>query len=376
MPPKPFRAKPVGERHPFYGTFWLSQAPEAVLGLFENIHYGFVARSVVAVGITSSVVYGGYSVWYRYQQTLPLAKRWNRLLGGTPCVVIDKYYDGEDIQILRLKLPNSHDYAGYDPVSAVQLRLGDTGTKLFFRGKRWFNPVSPPDARGYIELAIRDHLAGIFYGDFARTRVGDVVYLHAWMKEFRYEPNTYESISLIAGAGSASVALQMMAAIDSNPKDKTQLRVMYFHPMLTNIPFQKSRFRQYVLRNPDRIKVQHHAFRPSKGWEGSYGSLTAEILKAFIAPPSTVRVPTWTEEFFKRCIAAVVPESWSEGTTRDAPIPGNRRVLVSINRWTMDMLCGHSFNIENRYYIQPPRYRYSGIMQGMGYNNYEIYRFA
>jgi ferredoxin-NADP reductase len=358
-------------------SYALQDIPDQIRGVLNDVNKGYVARVAALAGVTCGVSYAIYRwVLVPAQQRRPLAQRWTLFSPPVPITLVEKNREeGSNMFLYRFALPNSYDYAGYEPVSSVRMMSGHV--RELSSLSRWYTPISHPEERGYIEFAIKDCDPGRMSARLRYLEPGDVVYLGRWMREFKYKPNTLHELGVVCTTSGASVALQLMNVLDKDKSDQTQLSVLYCHHTIQNIPFRESLFRRYEERNRNRIKVSYNVLAGGRrkgtaapAEESLYvGNIDPETIAAALPPPV-------------RAVHASAPASGSKegatGTALEAPpiVTYRPKLLVCGPQSMLMHLCGRVSSVGNYFYWQGPFYRYSGFLKDMGYTRAQVYKFG
>ncbi|KPI84405.1 Nadh-cytochrome b5 reductase-like protein [Leptomonas seymouri] len=351
-------------------SFVLQDVPHNVYRVLNDVNRGYVARVAALFGLTCGVSYAVYHwILVPTQQRRPLAQRWSWLSPPVPITLLEKSREeGSNMFVYRFALPNSYDYAGYEPVSSVRMMSGHV--RELSSLSRWYTPISHPDERGHIEFAIKDCDPGRMSARLRYLEPGDVVYLGRWMREFPYKPNTLKEVGMVCTTSGASVALQLMSVIDKNKSDQTNLSVLYCHHTITDIPFRASLFKHYEERNTDRIKIAYNVLAGGRR-KGTAAPMEANVFLGNIGPET---------------IAAALPppirviqEGRSEGSDASLaahPTTYRPQLLICGPQSMLLHLCGRVSSFGNYFYWQGPFYRYSGFLKDMGYTRSQVYRFG
>ncbi|EPY28489.1 cytochrome-b5 reductase [Strigomonas culicis] len=354
----------AGAAPPRRWSFMLEDLPALARRALNDVNKGYVARLALATGAGAAGAYGAYLLLARSQENLPLARRWSLFSRPVPIVLLEKdREEGSDMFIYRFALPHSYDYAGYEPVSSVQVSTTDA------RGlsglTRWYTPISHPQARGFISFAIKECDPGRMSSRLRMLEPGDQLYLGRWMKEFSYKEHLARGardLGLVCTTAGASVALQLMQVIDQDRQDPTRLRVLYCHHTAKGIPFKKDYFDRLQQRNEGRIAVAYDVLSLAKqtaadgfdlGVNTFLGNLDPDAIATAMPPP-----------------AVLVP---AEGGERVARRP---YVLVCGPQSMLSYLCGRVSPLGNWTYWQGWPYRYTGMLRDLGYERQQVYKFG
>ena len=347
----------------------------------NDLDKGFAAR---CLGVGVICFFGAKSTYHSFesnQAAKPLARRWNSLLPATPITMVDKRIEADaDMIVYRFKLPNSYDSAGYEPISSVMVSAG--GPEWHYR---FLNPISPPDAKGYIEFAVgnsRSTRRTPF--NLSRLKCGDKAYLGRWMKEWKYTPNKHGEVGIIATASSASIILQMIRAMERDKTDSTKLRVLYCN-LEPIIPFKDTDFAEAAKRNPGRFFFKYLVTSAPKNVfsDGYLGTLNTEIIQDSMPAPLVPLQPPIKNK--KQATATPTTTTAAAGTSDDTSSDENNlpvvrsHILVSCKRVVQERVCGahrmgyfHSLG-----YMEPWFYEYyNTLLHSSGYLQKQVYAFG
>ncbi|KAG5510389.1 hypothetical protein GH5_06586 [Leishmania sp. Ghana 2012 LV757] len=349
-------------------SFILQDIPGVVQGILNDVNKGYVARVAAVTATVFGVSYAVYKlVLQPTQQRRPLAKRWSWCSPPVPITLVEKNREkGSNMFVYRFALPNSYDYAGYEPVSSVRMISGRVWGLSSL--SRWYTPISHPDERGFIEFAVKDCDPGRMSARLRHLEPGDIVYLGRWMREFPYKPNTLKEVGMVCTTSGASVALQLMNVLDKNKADDTTLRLLYCHHTAADIPFKCTLFKEYEERNKSRIQVSYNVLAGGRR-KGSaapieqnmfVGNIDPETIAAALPPP--VRV--------------VEALAGGGGDTASQLVPYRPQLLICGPQSMLAFLCGRVSSIGNYTYWQGPFYRYGGFLKDMGYTRSQVYKFG
>lgn len=334
----------------------------------NSIHYGYAARVSLALGVTCVAGYAFYrGVLVRSQESKPLAQRWWLFSPPVPVTLIDRQQiEGTNMYYYRFALPHSYDYAGFDPISSVQIRSGKV--RGLSSVQRWYTPISHPEERGIIEFAIKDCDPGRMSARLRGLGIGDQVYLGRWMREFRYDADRHKEIGLVCSTGGASVALQLMNYLDKQPMNSTCVSLLYCHTAPLDIPFRRE-FQDFAARD-NRFSVKFNVL--GIGMD-AYKNPTA-VLPEGLVPGKTLFSGNLHPDTIRRCMPPPVRvENGPDGT----PITYRPPLLVCGPQSMLTFLCGKVSTIGHTTYWQGPFYKYyTGFLRDLGYERKQVYKFG
>lgn len=368
-------------------SFVLQDLPHIVRRAVYDVQYGYVARvGLVAAGALTTI-WAVYFSLARIQKEKPLAQRWWIFSPSVPVTLIErKQVDGSNMYWYRFALPNSYDYAGYEPISSVEIRSGEVGSLSSV--KRWYTPISHPEERGIIEFAIKDCDPGRMSARLRNLKVGDQVHLGRWMKEFRYNPNQHQHIGLICTTGGASVALQLLYYLDRQPMYPTCLSLLYCNSSPFDIPFRRL-FQEFEKRD-NRFSVKFNVM--SMGIEAYKDP--EKILPNGLIPGKNLFTGNLSPNTIQKTMPPpLVPLKWSgagENAVDKNSLRKNRGssalakcntcrppLLICGPQSMLTFVSGKVSTIGHLTYWQGPFYKYyTGFLGDLGYERKQVYKFG
>lgn len=102
-------------------------------------------------------------------------------------------------------------------------------------------------------------------------------------KKFEYVPNQWDAVGMIAGGSGITPMYQLIHEILSNPRDATQVRLVYASRSPSDI-ILKTELDALAVTHPN-FKVLYTVDAPVEGWKGTTGHVTKEMVTAFLPPP-------------------------------------------------------------------------------------------
>jgi cytochrome-b5 reductase len=162
---------------------------------------------------------------------------------------------------------------------------------------RPYTPTSPEGQRGTFELIVKAYPTGNVSKHFASLRVGDEVAMKGPFQKFKYESNTWRGVGMIAGGSGITPMFQLLQTILSNPRDKTEVRLLYASRTPADI-ILRAELEALAAAHPN-FKVVFNVDSTGAAAVGSSGSSTAttwalggvghiskEQVKDFLPPPA------------------------------------------------------------------------------------------
>jgi cytochrome-b5 reductase len=184
----------------------------------------------------------------------------------------------------RFAFPNDQQLAGYNVASCLLVKATcgvldkQTGVKTVQDVIRPYTPTSSPDARGYLELVIKQYPDGPMSNHIFNLKVGDQLLFKGPIAKIKYETNAWSHIGMIAGGTGITPMLQVIHRALSDPADKTKVTLVFGNISSDDILLKKE-LDALAGQYPDRFKVHYTLDKPTESWKGFRGFITSDMLK-------------------------------------------------------------------------------------------------
>lgn len=187
---------------------------------------------------------------------------------------------------LRFELPNNQ-VSGLNVASCLVTRamLPDGAEQKMI--VRPYTPITPPDARGHMDLVVKVYPTGKMSKHIGELKVGDSLEMKGPIPKYPYQPNIKKNIGMVAGGTGLTPMLQVIDAILSNPEDQTHVTLVYANVTPGDI-IMKDRLDELARKHPKRFSLYYVVEKPGWGgffWSGGVGYVTQNILKEHMPPP-------------------------------------------------------------------------------------------
>eukprot|EP00966_Prymnesium_polylepis_P093460 2163263-Prymnesium_polylepis.1 len=155
---------------------------------------------------------------------------------------------------------------------------------------RPYTPLSRPNAKGYLDLAVKVYPDGKMSKHIASLKVGDTLDFKGPILKVAYQANQYDSIGMVAGGTGITPMLQVVDEVLANPADKTKVSLIFGNLTESDI-LLKGEIDARVKANPDRFSAHYVVDKaPSRqfwqsAWTGGVGYVTKEMLAEKMPPP-------------------------------------------------------------------------------------------
>ena len=112
---------------------------------------------------------------------------------------------------------------------------------------------------------------------------GTAVEMKGPFTKFTYAPNQWDAVGMIAGGSGITPMYQLIHEILSNPRDKTEVRLVYASRTPGDI-ILKTELDALTVTHPN-FKVLYTVDKPEAGWAGATGYVTKDMVASFLPPP-------------------------------------------------------------------------------------------
>ena len=174
-----------------------------------------------------------------------------------------------DTKRYTFALPRASDSAGLAAASFVLVRApaGPDGAPLV----RPYTPTSHVDTRGSFELVVKAYgpappAASTGVGSYlSRLPLGAEIEVKGPVTKFAYAPNTWRGIGMVAGGTGITPMLQLLRAILDNPRDRTEVRLIYANKSEADIML-RAELDALAAKHP-QFKVVYTLDNAPAGWQ-------------------------------------------------------------------------------------------------------------
>jgi len=156
---------------------------------------------------------------------------------------------------------------------------------------RPYTPISRPNVKGYLELAVKTYEGGKMSSHMASLKVGDKLDFKGPIVKLPYTANEYKRIGMVAGGTGIAPMLQVADEILEDPSDRTKISLVFANVSEGDI-LLKEQIDSRAAAHPDRLSVYYVVDKAptrsflQKPWAGGVGYVTEDMLKTQLPPPS------------------------------------------------------------------------------------------
>jgi len=148
-----------------------------------------------------------------------------------------------------------------------------------------YTPTTLDSDIGYFELVIKMYPQGRMSHHFREMRVGDHMSVKGPKGRFKYQPGQVRAFGMIAGGSGITPMFQVARAILENPKDKTNVHLIYANVTNEDI-LLKEELESLASNYPDRFKVYYVLNQPPESWNGGVGFVSKEMIQNHCPAPA------------------------------------------------------------------------------------------
>lgn len=195
--------------------------------------------------------------------------------------LIEKHRVSHNACIYKFGLPH--------PTDKLNLPIGQhISISAIIDGKevvRSYTPISNNDQLGSFDLLIKTYENGNISRYVESKKVGESIEIRGPKGFFTYTPNMVKSFGMVAGGTGIAPMYQILTAILNNPKDKTQIHLVYANVSEEDI-LLKAELDELHREHPDQFHIHYVLNKAPENWSGSVGFVTPEIMDEYL-PKST-----------------------------------------------------------------------------------------
>lgn len=153
-----------------------------------------------------------------------------------------------------------------------------------------YTPTTLDSDVGYFDLVIKMYPVGRMSHHFRKLQEGEYLAVRGPKGRFKYQPGQVRAFGMLAGGSGITPMFQVARAILENPKDKTNVYLIYGNVTYEDI-LLKDELDSLVKTYPGRFQVYHVLNQPPVGWTGGVGFVTKEMIQAHCpAPASDIQI--------------------------------------------------------------------------------------
>lgn len=184
--------------------------------------------------------------------------------------------------IYNFGLPNADDVLGLPIGQHISIKENIDGKDIM----RSYTPTSlDSETKGSFELLVKSYPNGNISKFIGNLNIGDEINVCGPAGNYHYEPNCRNKLGMIAGGTGIAPMFQIMKAIYLNPKDTTEVTLLYGNVQEADILLRKE-LDEMVKMRPDQFKVIYLLDKTDRDdWEGEIGYVTLDLMEKYMPSP-------------------------------------------------------------------------------------------
>jgi len=183
---------------------------------------------------------------------------------------------------VRFALPEEDMVSGLHIASAILTKFKPSDAEKPVL--RPYTPISDEDAKGYVDLLVKQYPNGPMSTHIHSLKPGDKLDVKGPLPKYPWTANKHEHIGLIAGGTGITPMYQLIRAIFNNPEDKTKVTLVFGNVSEEDILLKKE-LAELENTYPQRFRAFYTLDKPPKEWVGGSGVVTKELLKTVLPEP-------------------------------------------------------------------------------------------
>ncbi|XP_057981034.1 NADH--cytochrome b5 reductase 1-like isoform X2 [Malania oleifera] len=148
-----------------------------------------------------------------------------------------------------------------------------------------YTPITLDSDIGYFELVVKMYPNGRMSHHFRKMKEGDYLPVKGPKGRFKYKPGQVTAFGMLAGGSGITPMFQLIRAVLENPKDKTNLHLVYANVTVDDI-LLKEELDGFACKFPNCFKVYYVLNQPPEGWNGGTGYVSEEMIRSHCPAPA------------------------------------------------------------------------------------------
>eukprot|EP01041_Mallomonas_annulata_P004429 gene4429-8818_t len=203
--------------------------------------------------------------------------------------LIDVVTISHNTKLLKFKIPGSQSI-GLPIGRHISVRAVIDGNKV----TRAYTPTSRPDVKGYFELLVKSYEFGKMSSHLHTLKVDQELEVRGPIGNFKYVPNKYPTIGLIAGGTGLTPCLQVIRCVLEGPdaaQDNTNF-ILFFQNRKHEDILLHNELQELQLQHPQRLAIIYFLSNPSDhpSWGKTnthtekIGYISQEMISSYMSP--------------------------------------------------------------------------------------------
>lgn len=187
-----------------------------------------------------------------------------------------------DTRRFTFKLPSDDQVTGLVTASALLAKfVTPKGSNVI----RPYTPTTDVGKKGEFQLVIKHYGDGKMTPHLFSLKPSDTVSFKGPILKWKWEPNSFDSITLLGAGTGITPLFQLLHHIAENPADKTKINLLYGNKTPNDILLKKE-LDDIQAKYPDQVNITYFVDKSEGEFEGKTGFITKEDLLEKSAKPS------------------------------------------------------------------------------------------
>ncbi len=195
--------------------------------------------------------------------------------------LMEKQQISDNTALYRFRLPSDRSILGLPIGQHISVQAEIDGKNV----QRSYTPTSSDDDKGFFDLVVKSYPQGNISKHIGELKVGQSLEVKGPKGQMRYAPGLARRIGMIAGGTGITPCLQVIRAVLKDPKDRTQLDLIYANVKEADILLREELDRE-AKAHPERFRVHYFLNEPPAGWTGGEGFVSKEAIQQNLPEPA------------------------------------------------------------------------------------------
>ncbi|KAJ7610872.1 hypothetical protein FB45DRAFT_1120728 [Roridomyces roridus] len=224
--------------------------------------------------------------------------------GGIPSKVLPSALNPDEFITLPLKkvVPYNHNTStfvfGLPPntssklpvASCIVVKATDPEALKDKKGNPVVRPYTPlsghAESTGELSLLVKKYETGVMSKYIHELKPGDTLSVKGPIPKLPYKENEFSSVTLIGGGSGITPLYQVITHALSSPRNTTKFTLLFSNVTEADI-LLKSDLDALAKKHSNNLRVVYLLDQPPAGWTGGKGFISADVIKEYVAPPTT-----------------------------------------------------------------------------------------
>lgn len=197
--------------------------------------------------------------------------------------LVEKHKLSPNTALYRFGLANKSDVLGLPIGQHISVQAEINGKQVM----RSYTPTSSDDDKGHFDLVVKTYAQGNISLFLDKLQLGQNVRIRGPKGQFKYDENLTHHIGMIAGGTGITPMLQVIRAILKNPRDTTQVDLIYANVTFDDILMKKEiddLVKQEQDNGKNRFRILYVLNSPPASWDGGTGFVSKQMIEERFPP--------------------------------------------------------------------------------------------